>query len=746
MTNNKTKQRAAAPVTLFKGCLQDATPKGASTIGEVLAYIRDDKNKTFRQFSDELRALRISDPTAYKQRKERDCPAFIVGRFTERKNEACAEYLPLLGFDIDSVEDVAGTLAKLSQSPFVYAAFMSPSGEGLRFLVWVDSDKDHHKKAYQRIANTFAEILGIPTDKQCRKEWKAEGLNAGEIAARLKEWPHIDTSTNNLARLWFYTWVPGGLFYHNEQSQTFELSAGIGAPTAAPAAPNGQLSGVVPEDEKVSICQDKVNRQDLAPGRNNMVFALAAEFVRHGVGEARALAECLTYEEGDFGEAEIRKTVVSAYQTKQREFSDDQIRNYQRMIAKDKKGGPDPRTKSEVSVKQTPSDDSNRPKFVRIRNFVDRRYDLRLNTISNEIESSDKGKGEFEELNENDLICQLFEAGFNGVETPLIALLKSSFVPQYDPFQAYFGSLPQWNKDQPDYINQLAQFVEVEEREWFDLQFKKMLVRTVAGALRVIPFNKQCFVLKGGQNDGKSSFIRFLCPPQLQPYYTEQINVQNKDGRITLCQNFIINLDELSQFRKQDINVVKALMSVDHVKERLPYDRKPTRLPRRASFFGSTNNDEFLTDSTGSVRWLVMEIKPNGIRHDNGGPKGYNQVDIDQVYSQALALLKGGFKFNLTREEIERNERLNKRYQVLTVERELIQDSFASVEKDTKGAVFLTATDILTSIETGVKTTLSLKNVGQALRVLGFEQSQRYDKERGYQKKGYWVRRLFDDE
>ena len=277
-----------------------------------------------------------------------------------------------------------------------------------------------------------------------------------------------------------------------------------------------------------------------------------------------------------------------------------------------------------------------------------------------------------------------------------------------------------------------------------------MIVRSVACALNVIPFNKHCFTLLGKQNDGKTSFLRFLCPTPLQDYIKENLDIHNKDGRISLCQNLYINLDELANFSKYDINRTKAFFTIDKVKERLPYDRKASNHLRRASFLASTNSDEFLTDETGNVRWLVFEIE--GIHHDNGGKYGYNRnVDINKVYSQAYSLLRMGFDFKLSTEEIRKSEINNKNYQITTVEQELIQSFFEPVQEKDEKASFMTSTDVLTRLENHTSTKLNIKNVGRALKLLGFEKTQkRIDEVNGIKllkpqpRKGYFVRCLFD--
>jgi predicted P-loop ATPase len=73
------------------------------------------------------------------------------------------------------------------------------------------------------------------------------------------------------------------------------------------------------------------------------------------------------------------------------------------------------------------------------------------------------------------------------------------------------------------------------------------------------------------------------------------------------------------------------LFSRDFINERLPYDRRTSILERRASFIGSTNNIQFLSDDTGSVRWLCFEIESINWKYND-------EIDIDLVYAQAYHL------------------------------------------------------------------------------------------------------------
>jgi predicted P-loop ATPase len=200
----------------------------------------------------------------------------------------------------------------------------------------------------------------------------------------------------------------------------------------------------------------------------------------------------------------------------------------------------------------------------------------------------------------------------------------------------------------------------------------------------------------------------------LQNYIAENLSI-DKDSRILLCRNLLINLDELSTLSKVEINSLKSLFSKDKINERLPYDRRNSILPRRCSFIGSTNQVEFLNDETGSVRWLCFIIDEIDWSYSN-------KVNIDMVYSQAYHLFKNGFEYNLTQEEVKENDEYNKQFQIVTSEKELINKFLRPGTKDNH-ELFWTATDILLYLAhiTENKVKLSPVILGKALKMNGFE-------------------------
>lgn len=377
----------------------------------------------------------------------------------------------------------------------------------------------------------------------------------------------------------------------------------------------------------------------------------------------------------------------------------------------------------------------------KIRNHLFETYDIRINIITNTIEARPKGtQVSFEPLNESDLKYELFTLGFTRFDSELRAILGSKLIHKYDPFGEYFESLPLWDTSQPDYIQQLSAYIKTDDQKWFELMFKKMLVRVVAQALNKIQFNKHCFTLVGNQHDGKTSFFDFLIPAKLKSYSRSNYDFHGgREGKIALSQNLIINLDELGQYEKKDLNnEFKATLSEGYVKLRPLYSNNEVSIPRRASFVATTNSREFLTDATGSVRWIIFNVL--SIRHDSGGQNGYSKnIDIDCVWSQAYALLKEGYKCELTRDDISQNELINRRYMRITTEMEVIASNFTKAEKGQEGADFYTPSDIERELRGKGFSKLLATQIGAALKMLGFHQSTKWDNELRYSEKGYYL-------
>jgi predicted P-loop ATPase len=344
--------------------------------------------------------------------------------------------------------------------------------------------------------------------------------------------------------------------------------------------------------------------------------------------------------------------------------------------------------------------------FDRIIKYVDSKYRIRFNTISLDYEINIIGNNTWESLNLNSLLIELTR---NNIETnynKLEILIKSNLIERYNPIEEYLLKLPKWNNE-VDYIKKLASYVKTNDDEAFVYHLKKWFARAVKCAIEKDKINKHAIILANGdQHAGKSTFFQFFIPKKLSSYIAEDIGT-DKDSRIKMCKNIIINLEELNIMGKTDVNYLKSLISKVFINERLPYERRAENLPRICSFVGSTNRTEFLTDETGSVRWIIFDVI---------GKLNFNyskEIDMDDVWSQAyyLAYHDKSFEPELTQHDVIENEKRNEKYTSLTIEQETVIKYF---EKTDNILYFNTATEIMTKlIPIGLK--LNREKIGKAL-------------------------------
>jgi predicted P-loop ATPase len=444
--------------------------------------------------------------------------------------------------------------------------------------------------------------------------------------------------------------------------------------------------------------------------RNKYVF----EFANLCKAQKIDINECVEYSNMKFNEAgfqsdEIKNTIHSAYENNYNSEITQQFKLENKLSTWDVAEG-----------------------------FIKQRYEIRYNTISNKAEYRVLNSTEnFIDINEDSIYRDMQKNNVSFSLNKLRSLLASDFIPKYDPLAIYFECLDQIGSDNNfDYIDYLASFVKTDDDQWFRTQFKKMMVRSVACALDPDIFNKQVFILVHSmQNSGKSTFCRFLCPPQLSDYFTENIST-DKDSLIALTNNFIVNMDELATLNRAEINTLKSMISRNNVNIRLPYGRRQVNLPRRANFVGSTNKDEFLTDETGSVRWLCFELV------DRIDFSYKEKVNIDLVWKQAYELYTKNFDYELSQDEIDFNHQRNKKYESTMLEHDIIQNYCMPCEEKLKSN-FKNAGQILIDLKhlEKLKTVnISKPNISKALKILGYKIESCYLEEFKQSRKGYFIK------
>lgn len=367
----------------------------------------------------------------------------------------------------------------------------------------------------------------------------------------------------------------------------------------------------------------------------------------------------------------------------------------------------------------------NNPVFDYIKAYISYFMELRFNIIKQQLEYRYVNNENFESFTdrvENSLYIRMkSENSFKFSKSDFDVYLNSEQIPYYNPYKDYFESLPEW--DGVDYIKKLSEYVRVEESKgyYFFVQLKKWLVRAVKCALEPNYFNKQILVFVGAeQNTGKTTFCRWLCPPFLKDYYTEE-TAQGKDEYMQLASNFIVLYDELVKLNKAGLEDIKAILSKNVIKYRPPYAKREQIFARTCSFIGNTNQTQFLTDETGSIRFLSFLLKGIDFNYSK-------DIDINKIYAQAYYLYKYNNDYEMTKEERSALQDYNRQFFVATTEHDFILEH---LHKPTKQDYSANSTTIVYQWSAGqilqflqdCSTNIKLNAIllGKSLKFLGFE-------------------------
>lgn len=721
--------RLQTPVTLFKGAF-DKEPKGVITLEELLNQMLDAESPLV-SLSERIQTLRRTDRPKYDDVKQRELPAFIIGRWSRAENSKCEQYVNLLGFDVDALpaNDVDPLLKELRICPYVFAAFPSPSGEGIRALIWCDCDEGTHKQTYLSAAQYLGNFLSIETDRAIEARGKAQGLQPDGVKLLVKQTRHIDTATNNTARLWFYSHVPTDQLFLNPESEVFTLKL-EDLKESLPEDTKRTLT----EEDRIEVCRQKVSRQTLPIGRNHFVYAFAAEMVQHGVSEARAISECGSYEESDFSEAEIKKTVSSAYRQKTNRYSDAQILSYLKKLnggAGAPTGSKAPPQASEpVAMEEDEAAHLN--KRQKLEAALQRHYEFRRNNLTKipefrlkESNPEFKKGSTWHRMTDDDLFSverKLQLAGYSyASEVTIRKIISSDFSPSYHPIKAFFNGLPEY--DGEDHIAALAATIKtIQGEELYAKYLKKWLTGVVANALiEKYCANHLCLILIGQQGDNKSKWISNLYPSTLLDYCKNGgMDPDEKDSLIAASENLIINMDDyFADISAKKVNSLKGFITLDVIKIRRPYGRFDEVLPKICSFIGSTNESQFLYDDTGDRRFLCFEVESMDLA-------AATAIDMDKVWAQAKHLFETGFVYWVPKEEAGEQQRINETYRVVSYELEMVERFFKQPLPPDVGE-FYTTSSIANYLQGYTKANLSLKRIGQAMKLLQIPRVSRRD-------------------
>lgn len=693
-------------ITIFKNFNEVIEHK---TIPEILHEIKTGK---YRPGITYLRKSLAENKLEAYEKAKKSLPAFTPsGKFVGgRKMEFLEAYSNFIILDIDKLSqtDLQNAKHKANQSEYTYASFISPSGNGLKILVKVNTTKEDHKETFLAIQKHY-EIL----------------LNQ-----------EIDKSGKDITRLCFYSFDDN--LYHNEAAIVFASETKQSShtePVEVPQLPTETATATNSEaiyNHCVRFTEKKV--QYATGSRNVFVHQLACNLNRKGMSLNEALSFILT----DFGydEKEVTQTVHSAYGNIH-EFGKEEYSKFVNSSGvESSKIGQLNKSNSKKSDNQNLSpraesrgdfyedDDEDKPKptqIDRLELFLSTRYVFRHNMVSGKLEFQYFGKKKWHVMNdfiENSMLRECLKGRIKTNLSSLRNLLYSDFCELYNPFEDYFYNLPSYD-EKTDYILELANTITTTKQELWQECFKKWIVAMVGCVLDDKVINHTVIVFSGKQGLGKTTWVEKLVPRKLKEYlFSGTINPNNKDTLVQLSECMLINLDELENLNRSEIGSLKEIITKTQIRMRKAYGHNNETMPRRASFAGSVNTAQFLNDSTGSRRFLCFEVENIQYQHE---------INIDNVLSQALYLFKTGFRHWFDQEEIKNITENNEQYQLRSPEEELLLTWFEPCDRE-NATHYLNASQIAAKLAERAKITITdgtINKIGKALKKHNFTRLMR---------------------
>ena len=371
--------------------------------------------------------------------------------------------------------------------------------------------------------------------------------------------------------------------------------------------------------------------------------------------------------------------------------------------------------------------DSKTATVEEIKSFLDGHISLRFNEITSRVEyeipADNTDAHRFMPVNDrivNSLWSQMSTITRVNIQD-MYRVIESDYVPVFNPFKEYLNNLCQSVKSvgEKDYIRELAQTVRVkggeQEQKLWHLYLKKWLVGMVASWISEDVVNNVILVLIGEQGAYKTTWFNYLLPPPLKQYFYTKTNANrmSKDDILTLAQYALVCCEELDTMRPAELNQLKAAVTMPSIDERAAYAHYHEHRKHIASFCGTGNNTQFLSDPTGNRRWLPFEVE--SILSPREHPFHY-----EGIYAQALSLYTSGFQYWFTKEEIQELNRHNKQFETPHLEHELV-DLYFRRPIDSELGEFISVARALQMISNGISQKLSAVNVGRAFSDLGFK-------------------------
>jgi predicted P-loop ATPase len=633
------------------------------------------------------------------------------GSFAERKVDGLRKHSGFIAIDIDNLDDPAATKKRIGADQYLYAAFISISGQGLCLIVKIDGTR--HLDAFNGIA--------------------AYLYNEYQLI--------VDQSGKDVSRARFVSYDPFILL--NSKSATFKKYL------PKKKEPKHPKVLVIKTDFDAMIKQMDEKGLNLCEDYSDWIricYAIVSEFQEYGREYFHTLSSTSSkYNSIDcdgqydaclknHNESKGKKSSIGTIYYHAKQNGIDVYSEHTKSIARfatsqkaaglskeaiidtlEKQGGFSAEDSKEIVDQIVSKDIKFKSDSVStdIAAFVNT-YDLRRNLITRNIELNGKP------IDDNDINSIFLDskAVFKESNKELVSsILFSNRISTYNPLHEFFEQdlFQPTNFQYPNLQLLLASVIS--DTPNYDMYITRWLLSAVASAYGI--HSPLVLIFCGEkQGTGKTHWFRYLLPKELRYLFAESKMDAGKDDEILMCKKWFILDDEYGGKSKKEDKRLKELTSKEFINVREPYGRVSLDIRRLAVFCGTSNETQLLNDPTGNRRQIPLHI--NNIDHDL-----YNQCDKSALWRELFHMFQAGCAYTILKEDIIKLNEATEMFKLSTPEEDLIHKKLQPGGATTYGE-WMTLTEIQQYLMVETKFNyLNTNRIGQILTSLGFEKQRR---------------------
>jgi len=131
---------------------------------KIIGWIRSGSGRFAKNISAVRQATEIGDLDRASELK-RNLPAVMFsGQFSRRSSKAITSHSGMICMDVDKIESPSSKVDEMRFDPHIIAAFVSPSGNGLKAIFAIPSDVENHRDAFES-AKRYLSTYGLEADE-----------------------------------------------------------------------------------------------------------------------------------------------------------------------------------------------------------------------------------------------------------------------------------------------------------------------------------------------------------------------------------------------------------------------------------------------------------------------------------------------------------------------------------------------------------------------------------------------------